>query len=637
MSGLTALKRLECRGNLNALEPLNTGTAEFDLKCSADQPLPGRIERAGNLDRGVNQPAQIVEQYWLPPGRAPVKRILFWAAILAALVVCWRAAEIRPTAFFEPGAAASVWAFLRGLFPPDLSPAFLRVVAAAIVETLAIAIAGTVLSIFIAIPLGMLATPTLWRRGVLVAGEHRGPGQLGLAIASHATKALLGFLRAVPELVWALLFVVAVGLGSLAGALALAVSYSGVLGRVYADVFEDVEPRALEALQATGANRLQIFIWAVLPQAAPSITAYTLYSFECCVRGAAVLGFVGAGGIGYEINISMRLFEYGQVLTLITALVCLVAATEMASRFIRRRLHANAPAGSLAHNHLNNLNLASARERIETQLKKYSRTLAAAFLIIGSFYLAGFFNGSLVDASLLRRSARFVGRMFPPDFDPEFLRSLARPLLQTIGISVMGTLLGIAIGASFAVPATSTLVFVDQAETGKPSAVEKTAQRLVFYSARLALNVLRSIPELIWVMVCVLAVGLGPFAGTLAIGLHTGGVLGKLYAETLEEVPARPIEALRAAGARSMQILFWGIWPQARPALASYTVLRWDFNLRVSTVLGLVGGGGLGQAIYNNVQLGFYQRVATLIALIYIMVIAADWLGTRLRARRVAL
>jgi phosphonate transport system permease protein len=134
-----------------------------------------------------------------------------------------------------------------------------------------------------------------------------------------------------------------------------------------------------------------------------------------------------------------------------------------------------------------------------------------------------------------------------------------------------------------------------------------------------------------------MAVGLGPFAGTLAIGLHTGGVLGKLYAETLEEVPSRPIEALRAAGARPLQILFWGVWPQARAMLASYTVLRWDFNLRVATVLGLVGGGGLGQSIYNNVQLGFYPRVATLIAIIYTLVLGTNWLGDKLRPQRDAL
>jgi phosphonate transport system permease protein len=147
------------------------------------------------------------------------------------------------------------------------------------------------------------------------------------------------------------------------------------------------------------------------------------------------------------------------------------------------------------------------------------------------------------------------------------------------------------------------------------------------------LNILRSIPELVWVLICILAVGIGPFAGTIALGLHTAGVLGKLYAETMEEVPVRPIEALRSLGASPVQVLLWAIWPQARPLLSSYTVLRWETNLRASAILGLVGGGGLGQAIYNNVQLGFYPRLSTLILLIYALVLASDWIGERLRLR----
>ena len=93
----------------------------------------------------------------------------------------------------------------------------------------------------------------------------------------------------------------------------------------------------------------------------------------------------------------------------------------------------------------------------------------------------------------------------------------------------------------------------------------RAARAFVYYATRLALNVLRSIPELVWALMCILVVGLGPFGGTLAVGLHTGGVLGKLYAETLEEVPARPVEALRATGAQPLQILLWGI-PASSPA-----------------------------------------------------------------------
>jgi phosphonate transport system permease protein len=579
----------------------------------------------------VNEANRISEHYGVHNATLRLRRVSATVAFAIALILFWRVAEIRPSALIEPGVAASVGAFIRGLFPPDLSIDFLSLVSAAAAQTLALAIAGTALSIVIGLPLALLATPTLWRRGVLLAGEPPGLGKLAMAALSRATRALLGFLRAVPDLMWALLFVVAVGLGPLAGALALAVSYGGVLGRVYADVFEDVNPGPIEALHATGATRYQVFLRAIWPQAAPSITAYTLYSFECCVRAASVLGFIGAGGIGYQINLSMRLFEYGEVLTLIATSIGLVAGTDALSRFLRRRLHANVPAGSLAHQHINNAR--SFRGRLAGLGGLSAFSISVGTLVLGwSFYATGFLSGAHSGAGA--RVLRFLQQMVPPDIESAFLASLGLPLIQTVSISVMGTLIGIAIGAVLSLPATSTLIFPADDAAGKRSLPQRLARNSVYTASRMLLNLLRSIPELVWVLVAILAVGVGPFAGTLAIGLHTGGVLGKLYAETLEEVPARPIEALRAGGARSLQILLWGVWPQARPMLVSYTVLRWEMNLRVSTILGLVGGGGLGQAIYNNVQLGFYQRVVTLVGLVYALVIATDWLGDRLRYRR---
>jgi len=563
------------------------------------------------------------------------RRLAAVCGLSAALIFCWRAAEIRPSALYSGVAITSVWTFLRSLFPPDLSPDFLRVVGAAIGRTLVIAIAGTTLSIMIGLPLGVLATATLYRRGVLLAGEKKDVNLFLLSGLSRSMRAVLGLLRAVPDLMWGLLFVVAVGLGSLAGTLALAVSYCGVLGRVYADVFEDVDPRPLEALHATGATRAQVFLRAIWPQAVPSVIAYTLYSFECCVRAASVLGFIGAGGIGYEINLSMRLFEYGQVCTLIAAFIMLVAATDALSRFLRRRLRANAPLGSLAHEHLTVAGSRLQRLMLSGRITRGKITALIIAVIALSFYASGFTDGALTDPGLRMRVARFIGAMFPPEVDLSFLRSLALPLMQTIGISVMGTLIGITIGSVLSLPATATLVLAEPDAAGRRSLAARMVRWIIYTAARLALNALRSIPELIWVLICILAVGLGPFAGTVAIGLHTGGVLGKLYAETLEEVPAAPVEALRASGASLFQILLWGIWPQARPMLGSYTVLRWEMNLRVSTILGLVGGGGLGQAIYNNVQLGFYPRVTTLLIIVYLLVITTDWIGDRWRSRPV--
>lgn len=567
------------------------------------------------------------------------RRVALLLAAAVALALCWHAAEVRPAVLFDRASAAAVWGFLRGLFPPDLSPGFLRVVLVASVQTVAVALAGTLLSVGIGLPLGVMATATLWRRGPLLEGERRGVHATMLAALSRMARALLGFLRAIPDLMWGLLFVVAVGLGSLSGTLALAVAYGGVLGRVYGDVFEDVDPRPVEALHAAGATRAQVFLRAVWPQAAPAVTAYTLYNFECAVRAAAVLGFVGAGGIGYEINLSMRLFEYGQVLTLILAFVALLTATDALSRHFRRRLHAEVSPTSPARFLMEETLGVGARPFGRRASRVVSRISARAvwplmvFAAGCSLYAVGFLNGALLDAGVAPRVARFVGRTFPPDLSKGFLLGLVEPLFQTVGISIMGTLLGLAVGAALALPSTSTLMFVPAEAAGRRSVANTAARRLAYHAARMVFTLLRAIPELVWVLICILAVGLGPFAGTLAIGLHTGGVLGKLYAETLEEVPMRPVEALRAAGARPVQIFFWAMWPQARPMLVSYTVLRWEMNLRVSTVLGLVGGGGLGQAVYNNVQLGFYTRLSTLIAVVYALVLATDWVSDRLRYR----
>src|SRR5262249_7440071 len=149
-----------------------------------------------------------------------------------------------------------------------------------------------------------------------------------------------------------------------------------------------------------------------------------------------------------EIALSMRLFEYGQVLTLILAYLVLVGATDAFSRFLRRRLGANAPLGSLAHQNL-------ARNGVGRR-RAWPAAAAAVAFVVASFVESGFVDGRLLDPRLFSRIARFVKDALPPDFDATFLRSLGVPLLQTIGISVIGTLLGVAIGAALAIPASST-------------------------------------------------------------------------------------------------------------------------------------------------------------------------------------
>ena len=311
----------------------------------------------------------------------------------------------------------------------------------------------------------------------------------------------------------------------------------------------------------------------------------------------------------------MRLFEYGQVLTLLLAFVVVVLLTDTASRRLRGRFQRNAVHGS-----------GLLRGAVEGGVAR--RTPAVLWLVVAAlaFQQAGFLG--IAAPGLLGHFGRFARQLFPPDLSTAFLASLVEPLWQTVSISVVGTAIGIALGGALALPATATLL-LDPRDV--PGPVGRAARLLAYSASRLVLALLRSIPELVWVLLCILAVGLGPFAGALALGLHTAGVLGKLYAETLEEVPDGPVEELRAAGATRPQRLLWAMWPQAREMLLGYTLLRWETNLRVSTVVGLVGGGGLGLALYNNVQLGFYPRAATLVLLIYLLVSVTDWLSDRLR------
>jgi phosphonate transport system permease protein len=410
--------------------------------------------------------------------------------------------------------------------------------------------------------------------------------------------------------------VVAFGLGPLPGALALALNNAGVIGRVAADLFEAVPPRPLAALHASGASRPQIFLVAVWPQAASSLAGYVLYTFECCVRAAAVLGFVGAGGLGQELQLSLRMFEYGQVLTLLGALWLLLLITERASAALRRRWQAAAPLPLLS------------RLRPLPLLLQGSAWLAA---LGAAFALSGFGAASEGEGKLVRMAA-FAGRLFPPDLSPAFLRTLGAPLLQTVAISVVGTFVGLGLGVLLGLPATRTLLLDDQREPGARGPLYYIFQHALQALARGLLALLRSIPELVWVLLCIVAVGLGAASGALALGLHTGGVLGKLYAETLEEAPPRAAQALRASGASKLQALLWATWPQVRETLASFTLLRWETNLRVSTVVGLAGGGGLGLVLYNDVQLGFHDRAATSVLLVLALVTATDALAGRLRA-----
>ena len=265
-------------------------------------------------------------------------RYLFIAVFAASVVFSLRAAQVDPRLLFEGDALGNVARFLRGAFPPQLSREFLGLMLRPALETIQISVMGTAIAILIGVPLGLLATSTLMWRGVLHERTSRvGRWLLGF-VPYVIVRAVLSVFRSIPEYVWAFMFVRAVGLGPFPGVLAIGVAYGGMLGKVYSEILENVNPRPLETLHAAGASGPGVVLYGLVPQALPNVIAYTLYRWECAIRASAILGFVGAGGLGQQIELSMRMFQFDEVLTLLAILFALVATVDFISGRIRARL-----------------------------------------------------------------------------------------------------------------------------------------------------------------------------------------------------------------------------------------------------------------------------------------------------------
>jgi phosphonate transport system permease protein len=258
---------------------------------------------------------------------------VFWMLVaLVLLAPALTLTEFRPWTLFSPEALKSTGRFVADFFPPKIEAEFLLLVARECWRTVAIATAGMALALVIAIPLTLLSTSALSVSAL--------PGRMNaLPFAlRQAVRGLLILLRSIPELVWALVFVRVVGLGPTAGVLAIALTYGGMLGKVYGEILESDERQATHALLRNGAGRLQAFFYGLLPQSASELTSYTVYRWECAIRSSAVLGFVGAGGLGQQMDNSMKMFQGAEVATMLIVFMLLVGLADAASAWLRRAI-----------------------------------------------------------------------------------------------------------------------------------------------------------------------------------------------------------------------------------------------------------------------------------------------------------
>lgn len=255
---------------------------------------------------------------------------------LLAVALLWPGltlSELDLGVLFDGSNAGTMGTFLSAFWPPEHGGEFLGLLWQATLETLAIATAGMTLALAVAIPCALLATRAL----SLSALSHGGRPAWWAQALRWPVRGLLIVLRSIPEIVWALLFVRAVGLGPTAGVLAIAITYAGMLGKVYAEIFESVDPLPARALLGAGASRMQAFLYGVLPQATGEMLSYTVYRWECAIRASVVMGFVGAGGLGQQMDLSMRMFAGGEVASMLLTFLALVLLADLLSRLLRWR------------------------------------------------------------------------------------------------------------------------------------------------------------------------------------------------------------------------------------------------------------------------------------------------------------
>jgi len=446
---------------------------------------------------------------------------------------------------------------LSSFFPPVLTPSYLLALLPVLLETLGLAVGAMFVAFTISLPLG-------------IAAGLRLPGTGGLLAA-------LAAVRAIPDLTMAILCVILFGVGPGAGLLALAIYYTAVVAKIFADILRTAPRGPQDALRAIGASRLQVALYALLPLKRADLLTYGAYEFESALRASIIVGAVGGGGLGSELVGSLAALDFRRVTTQIVLLVATVAILDQAATWLRRHprwLPALVPVGVYA-------------------LLTYAPHLLA-----------------------FRHSLHVFGRMFPPELGPQDWSALVERLWETAWMAVAGTAGAVVVAIVAGILTARNLV-----------------PAWLSWPVRRTMELLRSVPEVVWGLLLIAGMGVGPVAGAAALGIHSAGCLAKLFAESLENAPVAPQLAIAGTGASPLVVAAFATFPLSLGPLAVHSLFRLEWNLRMATVMGLIGAGGIGQALYDAQQLFFYRQMMAYILITWLLVTIVDSASTATRRR----
>ncbi|KFL35186.1 MULTISPECIES: phosphonate ABC transporter, permease protein PhnE [unclassified Sulfurospirillum] len=491
------------------------------------------------------------------------KKVEYILWIIAFSVTLWsfQVSQVSMTALIE-GYQYGI-DLIKEMFPPNFKN--FDTIVALLLETVAMGVWGTIIGTIISLPLGFLGARNL------------SPNTMVYFLINELTN----ILRSIPDIVYALMFVVSIAVGSLAGILAIVFATIGLLTKFYIESFESIDMKPIEAIKSTGSSYAYMLRHGIFEQALPLISNHTLYLLDHNIRIAMALGLVGAGGIGMELYGELRYFNYDKVAAMLMCILVILSLIDRVSNYAR------------------DIILHSSKHNKEYFKKSFVAIAFIALGIISMMYSPAEF-ASLISG--IPRLYEAITGFFPLDF--KRVNAFAFLMLETIAMAIAATV--IAIG--FSLP----LGFI-LAKNIKVSA----PIRIIVAEF---INFLRAMPDLLFAIILVSVIGLGPYAGVLAIALHVTGFLAKFYAETIESIDEKPIEALNSTGSSKLHILYHGYFKQIVPLFHSYNLYMLDRNVRASTTMGLVGAGGIGFELIMSIKLFEYQQTGTIILLIIIVV-----------------
>ncbi len=519
-----------------------------------------------------------------------------WLSIGLSGYLCLVLSGAQPARLLDRDGLHNAHEILLGMAKPDVSAEFLTRVFELSIESLLIGILGTAMAVVLGTCLAFFAI----RVPDLTDPPRPAPAWVrhGLALTRWLARSVLGICRSIPEIVWAYLFVRIMGLGPGAAVLAIGLTVGGNIGKLYAELAEAVEPRAIQALRATGASRWAIFLTAVLPQVGRQWTGYALFCLECNIRIGTILGVVGAGGLGSEIALSIRYFQYDKLATSLLAVLAFVIALELISTQLRQRPMRWALSLSV-------MGTAWALHQLDIPWSDLWTSQAPAMLDFDNLHV-----------------------------DLPFIGMVAKQVGDTLMMAWVATLVSAGLAFVLAPMAASHLTTSSYlADPPRAASWSRLLRQTLKWGSRALLQGTRVVPELTLALVFVVWVGGGPLAGIMAIAVHNIGVMGRLFADVLEDVEPGPPAALQAQGAGTLATFLFGVWPQVKARLAAFSLYRFEVNVRATAMVGFVGAGGIGDALNTAISL-FHMRDLTLLLLTMLILVAVvDAIGDRVRTR----